>query len=74
MTGCHEIVKSDSSLTTVSSTGSVRGSSPSPSFEGLPSSKEEPMFRNALYVKFALLMVALAALSVVLGGSPWGPI
>jgi hypothetical protein len=32
------------------------------------------MFRNALYVKFGLLMVALAALSVVLGGSPWGPI
>jgi hypothetical protein len=32
------------------------------------------MFRNALYLKFALLMVALTALSVVLGGSPWGPI
>jgi hypothetical protein len=31
------------------------------------------MFRNALYVKFALLMVALTALSVVVGGSPWGP-
>jgi hypothetical protein len=31
------------------------------------------MFRNALYVMFALLMVALAALSVVVGGSPWGP-
>jgi len=32
------------------------------------------MLRNTLYLKFALLMVALAALSVVLGGSPWGPI
>src|SRR5437762_8994396 len=42
MTGCHQIVKSNSSLTRVSSTGSVPGSSPSPSFEGLPSSKEEP--------------------------------
>jgi hypothetical protein len=31
------------------------------------------MFRNALYVKFALLMVALAVLSVIGGGSPWGP-
>ena len=31
------------------------------------------MIRNALYVKFALLMVALAALSVVAGTSPWGP-
>src|SRR2546423_10565962 len=40
MTGCHEIVKSASSLTTVSSAGSVP--EPSPSFEGLPSSKEEP--------------------------------
>jgi len=70
--GCHEIVKSARSLTTVSSTGSVL--EPSPSFEGLPSSKEEHMLRNTLYLKFALLMVALAALSVVLGGSPWGPI
>jgi hypothetical protein len=32
------------------------------------------MFRNALYLKFALLLAALTALSVVLGGSPWGPI
>jgi hypothetical protein len=32
------------------------------------------MFRTALHVKLALLMVALTALSVVLGGSPWGPI
>ena len=31
------------------------------------------MLRNALYLKFVLLMVALAAISVVVGGSPWGP-
>ena len=31
------------------------------------------MLRHTLYVKFALLMVALAAISVVVGGSPWGP-
>jgi hypothetical protein len=47
--------------------------SPSPSTEGLPSSKEEPMLRNALYVKFAILVVALTVLSIVAGTSPWGP-
>ena len=31
------------------------------------------MLRNALYLKFVLLMVALAGISVVVGGSPWGP-
>jgi hypothetical protein len=31
------------------------------------------MLRNALYVKFALVLVALAVLSVVAGTSPWGP-
>ena len=69
--GCHEIVKSGRSLTTVSSTGSVL--EPSPSFEGLPSSKEEHMLRNTLYLRFALLLVALTVLSVVAGTSPWGP-
>ena len=73
MNGCQEIVKSVSSLTTVSSLGSVQGSPPSPSFEGLPSSKEEQMLRNALYLRFALLLVALTVLSVLAGTSPWGP-
>jgi hypothetical protein len=31
------------------------------------------MFRNALYVKFALLMLLLTAASVFLGSEPWGP-
>jgi hypothetical protein len=69
--GCHEIVKSKSPLTTVSSLGSVL--QPSPSFEGFPSSKEEQMLRNAFYVKFVLLMLVLAALAVVVAGEPWGP-
>jgi hypothetical protein len=31
------------------------------------------MLRNALYVKFAILVVALTVLSIVAGTSPWGP-
>jgi len=31
------------------------------------------MLRNALYLRFALLLVALTVLSVVAGTSPWGP-
>ena len=69
--GCHEIVKWESGLTTVSSLGSVPF--PSPSFEGLPSSKEEQMLRNALYLKFFLLLMVLAVLALALGNEPWGP-
>jgi len=32
------------------------------------------MLRNALTVKLVLLVLALAALAIVLGGDPWGPI
>jgi hypothetical protein len=32
------------------------------------------MLRNALTVKLALLVLALAALAMALGGDPWGPI
>jgi hypothetical protein len=31
------------------------------------------MLRNALYIKFAILVVALTVLSIVAGTSPWGP-
>lgn len=31
------------------------------------------MSSKALYVKFVLLMVALAACALVLGNEPWGP-
>jgi hypothetical protein len=31
------------------------------------------MSSNALYVKAVLLLLVLAALSVALGGEPWGP-
>jgi len=31
------------------------------------------MFGRALHVKFVLLMVAAATLSLVLGTEPWGP-
>jgi hypothetical protein len=31
------------------------------------------MVRNALYVRFALLMLLLTAASVFLGSEPWGP-
>jgi hypothetical protein len=31
------------------------------------------MFRNALYVRFALLMLLLTAASIFLGREPWGP-
>jgi hypothetical protein len=31
------------------------------------------MLRNALYVKFVLLMVVLSAVAIVLGSEPWGP-
>jgi hypothetical protein len=47
--------------------------SPSPSVEGLPSSKEEPMLRNATYTKFILLLLVLVVLSLALGNEPWGP-
>jgi hypothetical protein len=32
------------------------------------------MFRNATFVKFALLMVLLVALAMLMGSDPWGPI
>ena len=32
------------------------------------------MFRNATYVKFALLMVLLVVLAMFMGSEPWGPI
>jgi hypothetical protein len=32
------------------------------------------MLRNALTVKLALLVLALTALAMALGGDPWGPI
>jgi hypothetical protein len=32
------------------------------------------MTGKALYVKFALLMLVVAALAIALGGEPWGPI
>jgi hypothetical protein len=35
--------------------------------------EEERMLRNTLYVKFVLLMLVLAALTMVLGTDPWGP-
>jgi len=60
-------------LTRVSVLGSVPASIPSPSFEGLTSSKEEHMLRNAFYTKFVLLMLVLAVLSLALGNEPWGP-
>jgi hypothetical protein len=31
------------------------------------------MSGSALYVKFVLLLVALAALALALGNEPWGP-
>ena len=31
------------------------------------------MPRNSFYVKFALLMLVVAALAIVFGGEPWGP-
>jgi len=31
------------------------------------------MFRNALYVKFVLLMLVLGTLALALGTDPWGP-
>jgi hypothetical protein len=31
------------------------------------------MLRNAFYTKLVLLMLVLAALSLALGGEPWGP-
>jgi hypothetical protein len=31
------------------------------------------MSGKALYVKFVLLMLVVAALAVALGGEPWGP-
>jgi hypothetical protein len=31
------------------------------------------MSGKSLYVKFALLMLVVAALAVALGGEPWGP-
>src|SRR6266536_1661529 len=45
----------------------------SSSFRGAPRSKEEQMSGRALYVKFVLLMVAAATLSLALGTEPWGP-
>jgi hypothetical protein len=31
------------------------------------------MFRNAMYVKFVLLMLVLGTLALALGTDPWGP-
>ncbi len=31
------------------------------------------MSRNAMYVKFALLMLLLGSLAMFVGTSPWGP-
>jgi hypothetical protein len=31
------------------------------------------MFRTSLAVKFALLMLVVAALAIAFGGEPWGP-
>ena len=31
------------------------------------------MFRNALYVRFVLLMLVLVALAMLAGSDPWGP-
>jgi hypothetical protein len=31
------------------------------------------MSRNAVYVKFALLMLLLVVLAVFMGQAPWGP-
>ena len=31
------------------------------------------MFRNAMYVKFALLMLVLVAFAMFMGSDPWGP-
>lgn len=31
------------------------------------------MLRNVLSVRFALILVALGALAVLVGGMPWGP-
>jgi hypothetical protein len=31
------------------------------------------MLRTTLSVRFVLLLVALAALAIAVGGSPWGP-
>ncbi len=32
------------------------------------------MSRNAMLVKLGLLMVFVAALAMILGGDPWGPV
>ena len=34
--------------------------------------KEEPMSRNAMYVKLVLLMLVLGAVAMFLGAEPWG--
>jgi hypothetical protein len=31
------------------------------------------LLRNSLYLKFAVVMVVLAAVSLMLGTEPWGP-
>jgi hypothetical protein len=31
------------------------------------------MLRSALTIKFVMLVLALAALAMALGGDPWGP-
>jgi hypothetical protein len=38
-----------------------------------PRSKEIRMSRNAMYVKFALLMLLLVTVAMFVGTSPWGP-
>jgi hypothetical protein len=40
---------------------------------GTPEAKGGHMSGKALYVKFVLLMLVVAALAVALGGEPWGP-
>ena len=60
-------------MTVVSALVSFARSNPSPSIEGLPSSKGGAMSGKVLYVKFVLLMVAVAAIALAVGSDPWGP-
>jgi len=71
--GCQEIVKSDVTLTRVSGVVSLPESS-RVLVRGTPElRKEDHMSGRALYVKFVLLMVAAATISLALGTEPWGP-
>jgi len=39
----------------------------------IPSSKEERMSRNALYVRLVFIVLVLSTIALVLGEEPWGP-